>query len=274
MTLDGASEAWPLLDQGLQLLPTLLGVIGVLLVGVVVALVARWLVSGVVSRSGLEALAERAGVSRALYFVGLKSGLARVVGNLTAVAVLVATLAVLADFLGLSGLALGLGAIVDYLPDLVVAAGLTLLAFVGADFASRLVEQLGQSRSDLVSPRLGAALAYWAVLIVGLSMAVRQLGVETALFETLLSIVIGSVVVAFTSIVAWSSRHVIAGVINRQYTRRHVHIGDRIRVGDVEGVVEEHDTLSTVLRVDDGTLALLPSRRLVDEVVEILERRD
>jgi len=59
--------------------------LGALLVGLAASAAAGWLTRAIIQRSGLEGLAERAGVSRLLYAVGLRIGLARLLGRLMVV---------------------------------------------------------------------------------------------------------------------------------------------------------------------------------------------
>ena len=50
-----------------------------------------------------------------------------------------------------------------------------------------------------------------------------------------------------------------------------IAINDRVKVGDVEGVIRKIKLRSTLVELDDGTLAVVPNKKLIDEVV--LNRR-
>jgi small conductance mechanosensitive channel len=46
-----------------------------------------------------------------------------------------------------------------------------------------------------------------------------------------------------------------------------VNVGDRIEVGTVKGVIRDIKLRSTLVELDDGTLAVVPNKKMVDEVV-------
>ncbi len=46
-----------------------------------------------------------------------------------------------------------------------------------------------------------------------------------------------------------------------------INVGDRIEMGAVQGVIQDIRLRSTLITLDDGTLALVPNKKLVDEVV-------
>ncbi|MNE00346.1 hypothetical protein D3C80_927540 [compost metagenome] len=52
---------------------------------------------------------------------------------------------------------------------------------------------------------------------------------------------------------------IIAGI----YLRELYEVGQQIRVGDVEGVIEEIGTVKTILLTDDGELVTLCNRLLL-----------
>lgn len=246
--------------------PQLLSALVFVALGMVAVVVARFATRWAVERTGLDGLAERAGVARLLYAVGLKAGLPHVLGNLAAVVVALLVLAATAEVVGLPGVAEGVGAIVEVVPDLVAAAILTLFGFLAADFLSRLVQGVGHRRDDMISTRFAATIVYYGVLAVVLTTAAQHLGVRTALFSDLIVVAVGVGGAAAALALALASREPLRDIVSRFYAERLFPLGARIVVDGVEGTVERYDALTVTIRADPHRVTL-PCRWLIDRPV-------
>lgn len=231
--------------------------------GTLLALLARRLVRATVRKTGLDAFAERLGIVRLLYAVNLRSGVDVMLGNLAAIATLLVTAMVVAETVGLPGIADGLASVVEFLPRFVAAGVVALVGFVGADLASRLAEGFGRRREDLIAPRFAASVVYYVVLTVALATAVQHLGLNTALVDGLILLVCGAFLASVGLSLALGTRDMVRDVLARQYLREAIQPGDRVEVGDVEGTVVRYDSVTVVLRKEDGSLHLLPCSALL-----------
>ncbi|MCA9494859.1 MAG: mechanosensitive ion channel [Myxococcales bacterium] len=270
-------ELWALVSPEQRLVarlvdaaPSLLAALASLVVGTALAVVGRRITRALVRRSGLDALLERLGVVRLLYAVQLKSGVDVLAGDLVFATLLLVTLMVSAERLGLQGVAEGLSTVIEFVPRLVAAGVVGLFGFVAADMASRVALGLGRRRQDLLAPTFLSNIVYWLVLAVALATAAGHLGLDTRLVDGLILVVgavgCGSVGLSF----AFASQRFLTDVIARTYARQIADPGDRVRLGAVEGVVVRFDAVTVVLRHDEGHELVLPCRRLfADEGVEV-----
>ena len=69
------------IDMVLAVAPKIALVLAILLVGFVLAALAKRLTRWAVQKSGLEAAAERAGIAKLLYTIGARRGLAHLIGT-------------------------------------------------------------------------------------------------------------------------------------------------------------------------------------------------
>lgn len=244
-------------DQLVAMLPKLGMVLGVIVVGLLVSWLlkraARWLVR----TSGLEAFGERIGVARLLYAIGAKGSLAHFIGTIVWLAGLLLTFSVVAEMLELPGLADAVNALSGFLPKLLAAGFVVAVGLFLAELIRNLVTRAGRKEGDeeseaLESPGFVGQLLYYTVVTVSVTIAVEQIGFETALVHTLIAIIAGGCLLAVGLSFALGSRNVVANVLARHYLRSVCRPGDRLRVGSVEGVVVGFTTTAVVLQ--DGEL--------------------
>lgn len=247
----------------IRIWPTAALFIGVILGGLIASAIARRLVRWAVDRSGLDGLAEKAGASRLLYAIGVRKGVAHLIGQIVWIAGLLVTAAAAADVLGLEAVADGAAVVIAFLPRL-FAAGLVLMGGAGlAGILRRVAVGFGRRRGDVENPELLGSLAYYGVMTIAAVVAADQAGIETELIETLLvtfaSIVAAAIALAF----ALGSRHSFHNVVAGHFMRRLARPGDTICVDGIEGTVIRYFGVSVILRTAEGEVAV-PCKRLLD----------
>lgn len=264
--VDALAPTQQLLARLVDLAPRLLAALLVLMLGVALAAVGSRLAAYVVRRSGLEALAERAGVARVLYAVGIKRGTAALLGRAVWWGGLLVTAAAVAETVGLPGLADGIGTVIEFVPRVVAASVVGLAGLVGAEFLRGVVERVAGRRDDLDSARFPATVVYYAVLAVTATLAADHLGLQTQLIEGLLQILVGGAVFATGLAFALGARDAFREVIARHYAQRLHRPGDQVRAGGVAGVLVGFGPLTATLRTDEGEITV-PCSALVHGVV-------
>ncbi|WAS95999.1 mechanosensitive ion channel domain-containing protein [Nannocystis punicea] len=246
-----------------RLLPTAALFVAVVIGGLIASSIASRTARWAIEKTGLDALAERAGAARLLYAIGVRKGVSHLVGGLVWAAGLLATGAAAADILGLEALSQGAAALIAFLPRL-AAAGLVLCVGAGiAGVVRRAAVGFGQRRGDVDRPELLGNLAYYGVMTVAVIVASDQAGLETALVETLLIVLASITAAAIALAFALGSRHSFHNLVAGHFLSRLARPGDTIRVGDVEGVVIRYFGVCVVLKTADGEVAV-PCKVLLD----------
>lgn len=245
-------------------LPTALLAAVVLVVGVFCAWLLRRTVVWLARRTGLETFGEKIGVSKLLYAVGARSGLAVFLGQLAFLTGLVLTFSTLAEVVGLPGLAALGPAITSYLPRLLAAGLVLVLGLWVASTLESIVLGLGERTARLAAPKLVSRGVYWAAVVVTVTLAASQAGLDTELVTALLAVVVGATALALGLAFALAARPVFHNLIARPYVESTLRVGDRVRVGDLEGRVERFTSVAVVVRSDAGR-HVVPCHRLVEE---------
>jgi hypothetical protein len=247
-----------------NLLPTAALFVAVVIGGLIASAVARRMARWAIEKTGLDALAERAGAARLLYAIGVRKGVSHLVGSLVYAAGLLATAAAAADILGLEAISVGAAALIAFLPRL-AAAGFVLGVGAGlAGLVRRAAIGFAQRRGDVDHPELLGNLAYYGVMTLAVIVASGQAGLETALVETLLVVIAAITAAAIALAFALGSRHSFHNLVAGHFFSRLARPGDTIRVGDLEGVVIRYFGVCVVLKTKDGEVAV-PCKVLLEQ---------
>lgn len=167
-------------------LPLLLGALVVFIIGLIVAAGLGALVERVISAVKLDALLAKAGVDRYFKRGGVEMNVGRFLGRLTYWFVVIAFFLAAADILRFDALSSFLRAVLLYIPQVAVAVLIMLAAVIVGGFLRRLVQASVMS-AKLHSAKFLGTLTYWAVVVFGFLAALSQLGIATAIVNSLVT---------------------------------------------------------------------------------------
>jgi len=126
------------------------------------------------------------------HFKGLKRGLERanlqlniplLIGEIVKWFLIIVTLLAATDILGLNGISAFLTAVLFYIPNVVVAALILIIAVILANFVYRTVEA-SVTAAGFGSGNIAAAVSKWAIIIFAILAALTQLNVAVTLIQT------------------------------------------------------------------------------------------
>lgn len=155
-------------------------------------------------------------------------------------------------------------AFADRLPWLV----LLVLVWVSFPWLDRLARRFIQTRLLRLSQRrdleavTAGVLRYTRLFIVAL-LILQIFGLSGVVSTALASVGFVGLVLGLAAQTVASN--MVAGIF--LLLDNEVNVGDRIEMGTVQGVIQDIRLRSTLITLDDGTLALVPNKKLVDEVV-------
>jgi hypothetical protein len=278
------------IDQAIALAPTFLLVLGVVVGGVALAYGLRRAVTWAVRRFGVEALAERLGVSRLLYTLGVQQGLARVCGQASFWAVLLVTVHSASELMGLKAVSQGIGALLGYAPSALTALAILIAGFLAADVAGRIVRGVSEKSDALGSPMILSKAVYWVVVVLAGTMSAEQLGLAVDLINTLIEILAAGAALglalafslgareaagaALGLALAFSlgAREAASNWIARHYVAQLYRPGDHVQMGDQSGVVLNFSPTAVILD-DGGVDVVIPCKHFLEHAVRLQRAR-
>ncbi|MFN3581548.1 MAG: mechanosensitive ion channel family protein [Pseudomonas sp.] len=247
-------------------IPNLLAALLIVLIGFVVAKVIDTLLSKGLAKLGLDRLMTGAGVNKMLRRIGIAAPVSTVIGKIVYWFIVLTFIVSAAETLGLARVSSTLDAFTLYLPK-VLGAALILLAGL---LLSHLVNGVVRGAAESIGVDYAAGLGRFVqglLVIITVSLAIGQLQIETALLNTVIAIVLVSFGAAAALALGLGSRQVVSQIIAGIYVRELYQVGDRIRIDDLEGTIEEIGTVKTQLLDDQGQLISIANRALIDQRV-------
>ena len=160
----------------------------------------------------------------------------------------------------------GLDQFTAYLPNVILAAAIMLAGYlIGLLARAAISGALPHSDS-----RLLPYLTQFIVMLVATLTALSQLAIDitflTEVITVLIAIFLGGLALAF----AFGSRQMVANVLARRELR-YYQIGNRIRIGEIEGNIIDILDTAVVLEHQGGTTTV-PASRFAAEPVTVVSR--
>jgi hypothetical protein len=197
-----------------------LGFLVILLVGWLIARLLYSIVVGLLHRLNFNRLAERSGFSRFVEETGLTTDPSHVIGSLVYWFVLLLTLIVAFDSLGLPAVSAVLNDVLLWLPHLLVALVILMLAGLVANFVFGVVRgsamEAGSANPDLLASLARAAVWVFAVLI-----ALDELGIATTIVTSVVFGMVFAVALALGLAFGLGGRDVAAQIVQSWYRPDH-----------------------------------------------------
>ena len=249
-------------QQFVQYFPQLLGTATLLLLGFIMAktlaLSAQKLVEG------LDALFVRFAHTDSAHHERIQRSYALIIKKLVFWVVMVFFFAVGANILGWDLFSGWLDRIVSYLPGLVTG----LLIILGGFLLSNLARAgiiTAAHRAGLEQSAIMARAAQIVIIFSAIIIGVEQIGLNIGFLSNLSGVVIAILLAGAALAFSLGARTLVANVIGAQYTRKHCHVGDHLRIGAVEGEIVEVSQASIVVATGDGK-AVIPAKLFHEEI--------
>ena len=196
------------------------------IIGFLVILVIGWLISGALA-AGVAALlravrfnvlAQNAGIQGFINNMGLRTDASGLLANIVKWFVRLIVLVVAFDALGLPAVSQVLQQFLLWIPNLVVAVVVLVIAGLAANALSNLVRG-STAQAGFDNPDLLATIARVAVWAFGIVVAVNQMGIAQELVNTLFMGFIGALALAAGLAFGLGGRDTAGQIVQGWYTR-------------------------------------------------------
>ena len=179
----------------LAAVPKVLGFVIILVIGWFVASLLAKAVASILRNIRFNDVARRSGLGDLVDKMGVKTDSAGMMASIAKWFVRLITLIVAFDALGLPAVSQVLHEFLRWMPNLVVALVVLVIAGLAANALYNLVRG-ATAKAGFSSPELVASIAYGAVWVFGVVVAVNQVGIAETLVNTLFMGFIGAVAIA------------------------------------------------------------------------------
>ena len=202
----------------LSSIPKIIGFLVILIIGWFIASAVAAAVSAILRAVRFNDLARRSGFADFVEKMGIRKDAAGVLADLAKWFIRLIVLVSAFDALGLPAVSQVLEQLLLWLPNLVVALVILVLAGLAANALASLVRG-ATAESGLGNPDLLATIARVAVWAFAIVIAVNQIGIATTLVNTLFMAVVGSVALATGLAFGLGGRDTAAQIVRGWYER-------------------------------------------------------
>lgn len=184
-----------MLTKILAYLPVLLGALIILIIGWLIAKAIKRLIEVVLKAIRFDSLADKAGVTTILKKGDLKITASQVVSGLVYWLVIIMVLVMVVNALGLPKASDVLASLFAYVPKVIAALFVLVVAMFLASFVSGIV-RTAAGNANLPNPEILATVSRWAIIIFAVTIALEELGIATLLVTATFNIILGGVCLA------------------------------------------------------------------------------
>lgn len=246
-------------------LPNLAATLVILGIGWLVSRLAQAVSERLMVRMGLDRASDRLRISDVLREAGLSASLSRILARLVFWVLMLTFLLSAVETLGLTAVTVTIDRLIGFLPN-VIAAGLILVfGLLLARLVRNVVSSVAAAAELGQATRVGGLAQGTVALVVGV-VALEQLGIETEVVVTLITVTVAALGVALGFAFALGARPVITHILAGHFLRQTLPPGGSVEVDGRRGIVERVGAVDTLLRNDAGAWSI-PNARLIEEVV-------
>lgn len=176
-------------------LPNIFFAIVIFIIGWVLASLIGKTIKSIIDLTKIDGVLAKLKVDQVVSRLGWRLDAGKFIGELVKWFLIIAFLLVSSDIVGLSAVSQFLNSILLYIPNVIMAAIILLVAAIVANFLQKVVaSSAGAAR--LSAANFAGIVAKWAILIVGFLIAVDQLGITQSYLVTLYTGIVAMLAIA------------------------------------------------------------------------------
>lgn len=201
-------------DSIINVVPTLLFALIILILGWIVALALEQVIARLLKMLKLNEALERTGALGPFHRANLHVNASGFISALVRWFIFFIFLMAIADVLNLDAFNTFLRQVLLYIPNIILAALILLVAAVGGDLLDRLISGTVRTAGFSYASFVGG-IARWSVFVFGLIAALQQLGIAEQLLQTIVTGIVAMLALAGGLAFGLGGRDAASDVITR-----------------------------------------------------------
>ncbi len=253
----------------LKFMPKLIAVIAVLIIGWLLIKIVSFLVKKALKFSKIDILAEKLQEIDIFKNVSIKPTI--IVVKVVKWILLLLMLIIISDILGLQMLTDGIASFMGYLPRLFSAIAILMIGIYIANLIKNAIQSLFKSL-DLGGSNVIGSIVFFAIVVIVAITALNQAGIDTEMITSNLTLIMGSLLLAFTIAFGLGSKEIVQRLLFGFYSRKNLSVGQKIKIGGIEGTIDAIDNIYLTLITDDGKF-IFPIKEVNDTIIQVLDNK-
>ena len=253
----------------LNFMPKLIAVITVLIIGWLLIKIVTFLIKKALKFSKIDVLADK--LQEIDIFKNISIEPTIIIVKVVKWILLLLMLIIISDILGLQMLTDGIASFIGYLPRLFSAIAILMIGIYIANIIKNAIQSLFKSL-DLGGSNVIGSIVFFAIVVIVAITALNQAGIDTEMITSNLTLILGSLLLAFTIAFGLGSKEIVQRLLFGFYSRKNLKVGQRIKIGGIEGTIEAIDNIYLTLVTDDGKF-IFPIKEVNDTIIQVLEKK-
>jgi small-conductance mechanosensitive channel len=256
-------------EKTMGVLPNIIGAFILILIGWLVAKGISWAVKRVLTSIGLNRWTAKLNNSEFFSENEVKFDAVKVISQFAYWIVILLFVITASETLGWSAVSHEIGGLIRYIPKLISAI---IILVIGLYIASVIRKAIHATFSSVgISGAKGISTMAFYIIAIFLSItALNQAGIDTSVITNNITIILGSVLFAFAIAFGLGSKELLQNMLSGMYSRRTFHVGQKIKMDDIIGIIDTMDSLNITIQTQSGRV-VIPAQQFLNSRVEILD---
>ncbi|MFG6685946.1 mechanosensitive ion channel domain-containing protein [Mariniflexile sp. HNIBRBA6329] len=171
------------------------------------------------------------------------------------------------DILGLKIISQEISNFLGYLPQLFGALIIFILGLLFANMARKGIKSFFESM-ELSGSKIVSQIVFVILLVFISITALNQAGVDTEIITNNVTMILGSLLLAFALAIGIGAHKVVGDLLRTFYARKTYEIGQVIEFNNIKGEVESIDGISVKIKTAQGKF-VIPIKDIVESQVRV-----
>lgn len=246
-----------------RFLPNLIGAIAILVVGWLAAKLLRRITKKLLSWTRLPAIFDSHGIDESFRKAGVNATCGDFVAAFVFWVTMILSIVSATETMGWSIASNTLRDLLAYAPHILGGVIVLVLALLVSRpvnaFVSSLLSEINVPFKDSA-----ARIAGWLVVVLGVFLAIEQIGIDLTFLTANIHLVVAGVVAAFVISFGIGCKGVVANLVAGFYTRQIFEEGQEVFIGRQKAKVKSLNEVSVVFETEKGDL-IVPNNQLLSK---------
>ncbi|MEP2281371.1 mechanosensitive ion channel domain-containing protein [Maribacter sp.] len=251
-------------------LPGIFGAFIVIIFGWIIIKVVTFILKRIFKAIKLDKASEKINEAKLFGDADIKIDLPKIIVTFIKVLLWLVFIIVASDIMGLTIISTEIANLLRYLPILLSAMIIFMIGLFLAKTIKETIVKVFDSIGLGGGKILGNVLFYLIIIFVSIT-ALNQAGIDTQIITNNFTIVLGAFLLAIALALGLGSREIVGDLLRTFYSRKIYEIGDKVKVGDLQGTVIGIDNISMILKTKTGKV-VIPIKKVVEKTVTVEEQ--
>jgi len=184
--------------------------------------------------------------------------------------ILILSIAIVTQILGLPILTAWFGGLITYLPNILAAVVIVFSGIIAGRLVGDLIASAASRTGISKGEQLGRFVRY-IILILSILIAIDQIGIDILFLTNLITIIIASLLFGAALAFGLGARTSVSNILGSYYIQKFYQEGNTIRIGEIEGVIVKITPTAVFLETESGQVKI-PSRDFNKEKILLIKK--